>query len=236
MELVYVGIFTFVCILIGFLLSSLLQAMRTSRDEGGRKIKGASGLEEQIRLSRDTRTKHLVVEIGEQVYKSVGDMSSEDRQQLTMTAVDLRTWLGIFPSEQSSEEKGVYSTSTQDVIPAASFVAESDLSGEMQSSRRKPDLNPLRVFSEAIQESRKPVEEETTKSIVAQIDEILQDKLENSPLSSRGVRLVEVPGQGIAVMVGLTRYNDVEDVPEEGIRDIIHEAVSEWENQLPDRM
>jgi hypothetical protein len=47
---------------------------------------------------------------------------------------------------------------------------------------------------------------------------------------------VETPGQGITVMVGLTRYNDVEDIPEADIRDIIHEAVSEWESQLPDRM
>lgn len=236
MELFLVGVFAFVCILIGFLLGLLLHAMRSSKGEGSKATKTASGLEEEVRLSRDMRTKHLVIEIGDQVYKSVGDLSSEDRQQLTMTAVDLRTWLGIFPSEQSSEEKSVYSTSTQDIPPGPSFSPGPELSGAVEMSQRKPDLNPLRVFSEAIQESRKPVAEETTKSIVAQIDEILQEKLENSPLSSRGVRLVEIPGQGIAVMVGLTRYNDVEDVPEEGIRNIIHEAVNEWENQLPDRI
>jgi hypothetical protein len=236
MEMILVGVFAFVCILIGFILSSLLQTIRSSKAEGKKTSQTAPGLEEVARLSRDIRSKHLVVEIGDQAYKSVGDLNSEDRQRLTMTAVDLRTWLGIFPSEAEPEERKLYSSASMDSPSSLQYLADSDLSIEAGTPQRKPDLNPLKVFSEAIQESRKTVEEDKTKSIVAQIDEILQDKLENSPLSGRGVRLVEIPGQGIAVMVGITRYDDVEDVPEVEIREIIHEAVSEWESQLPDRM
>jgi hypothetical protein len=236
MELLLVGVFAFVCILIGFIISALLQTLRSSKVEGKRTSTTAPGLEEVARLSRDIRTKHLVVEIGDQAYKSVGDLSSEDRQNLTMTAVDLRTWLGIFPTEKEPEASATIVTSTRAASPPAQFSPITDFSTESETLQRKPDLNPLKMFSEAIQESRKPVEGETPKSIVAQIDEILQRKLEDSPHSGRGVRLVEIPGQGIAVMVGLTRYNDVEDIPEADIRDIIHEAVSEWESQLPDRM
>jgi hypothetical protein len=236
MELVLVGVFAFVCILIGFILNAMLQTIRSSKGGGKKNLTTAPGLEEVARLSRDIRTKHLVVEIGDQAYKSVGDLSSEDRQNLTMTAVDLRTWLGIFPSEKEPEESASFVTPSKASATPTQFSTESDLSVEAGMLQRKPDLNPLKMFSEAIQESRKSVEEETPKSIVAQIDEILQRKLEDSPLSGRGVRLVETPGQGITVMVGLTRYNDVEDIPEADIRDIIHEAVSEWESQLPDRM
>lgn len=233
MELFLVAVFAFVCILIGFLLSSLFQAMRISKESGSKTQQPASGLEEVARLSRDPRTKYLVVEIGDQAYKSAIDLSSEDRQELTMTAVDLRTWLGIFPSEQLSEEESTFSAPAGDFPPVVSFEPASKQPLSMEMPPQKTNLNPVKMFSEAIQESRKPVvEENTTKSIVAQIDEILQDKLENSPFSGRGVRLVEIPDQGIAVMVGLTRYNDVEDVPEVEIREIIQEAVGEWENRF----
>ncbi|MBE0408117.1 MAG: hypothetical protein IBX69_00110 [Anaerolineales bacterium] len=236
MDMVLVGIFAFVCILVGFVLSSFLQALRSSKEESRETIQTAPGLKEVARLSRDVRTKHLVVEIGDQAFKSVGDLNPDDRQQLTMTAVDLRTWLGIFPSEEESGEREVYSAQPADFSVSTPSSPDADLQSMPEVAQRKPSLNPLKMFSEAIQESRKPVEGEIPKRIVAQIDEILQGKLETSPLSGRGVRLVELPGEGIAVMVGLTRYNDVEDVPDAEIRDIIHEAVNEWESGLTARL
>jgi hypothetical protein len=73
---------------------------------------------------------------------------------------------------------------------------------------------------------------EPPKSIVAQIDDILQEKLEGTPLSKRGIRLRELPNQHMAVMVGLDQYEGVEDVPDEEIRNLIRSAVSEWEKRV----
>jgi hypothetical protein len=67
------------------------------------------------------------------------------------------------------------------------------------------------------------------QSIAAQIDEILQKKLVETPLAGRGIKLVELPGQGMVVMVGLEKYSDLTLVPDEEVRAMITEAVAEWE-------
>ena len=42
---------------------------------------------------------------------------------------------------------------------------------------------------------------------------------------------MEWPGMGMVVMVGLDKYNHVDEVPDEAIREIIHSAVKKWEMQ-----
>jgi hypothetical protein len=69
-------------------------------------------------------------------------------------------------------------------------------------------------------------------SIAAQIDEILQEKLETSPLNSKAIRLLELPGKGMVVMVGLDQYEGVDAVPDEEIQNLIRSAVAEWERRV----
>lgn len=67
------------------------------------------------------------------------------------------------------------------------------------------------------------------RSIVAQVDDILQELLMDSPLAGKGIRLIEHPDEGMVILVGLERYQAVEDVPEPEIRVRIKEAVARWE-------
>jgi len=69
------------------------------------------------------------------------------------------------------------------------------------------------------------------RSIAAQIDDILQEKLKDSPLAGRAIRLMELPNRGMVVMVGLNQYDGVEAVPDEEIRNLIRSAVAEWEER-----
>jgi hypothetical protein len=68
-------------------------------------------------------------------------------------------------------------------------------------------------------------------SIAAQVDEILQRRLEESPLKDRGIRLMELPGKGMVVMVGLRQYNSVGEVEQAEIKALIQSCVAEWERQ-----
>ncbi|MGB9800956.1 MAG: hypothetical protein ACPLUL_12765 [Thermanaerothrix sp.] len=74
-----------------------------------------------------------------------------------------------------------------------------------------------------------PAEPPREGSIVEQIDAILQELLATSPYADRRVRLVEEPQHGVVVWVGLERYGSIDDVPDEGIRALIQEAVRRWE-------
>ena len=66
-------------------------------------------------------------------------------------------------------------------------------------------------------------------SIVAQVDEILQEMLDESGFVGRGIRLAERPDQGMVVYVGLEAYQAIEEVPDEEIRKLIRSAVARWE-------
>jgi hypothetical protein len=65
-------------------------------------------------------------------------------------------------------------------------------------------------------------------SIVGLIDEVLQKKLENSPLAAKNIRLEEGSVGEVVVFVGAMRYSGIDAVPEGEIKSIIQEAIAEW--------
>ena len=69
------------------------------------------------------------------------------------------------------------------------------------------------------------------KSIVAQIDDILQEKVLNSPLKDRGVRLMESVDGSMSVYIGFDRYIDIDSIPDEDVIAIIRASVKEWEQR-----
>lgn len=68
-------------------------------------------------------------------------------------------------------------------------------------------------------------------TMVGQIDAILQTNLASTALADRGIRLVESAQGGAMVVVGLTRYPSVGDVPDPEVQAAIRAAIAEWENK-----
>lgn len=68
-------------------------------------------------------------------------------------------------------------------------------------------------------------------SIVGQINAILQARIVNTPLATRGVSLMESITGGVNVYIGLQRYEAIDDVPDEEIKTEIRTAIAEWENK-----
>jgi hypothetical protein len=106
----------------------------------------------------------------------------------------------------------------------------------IQAQVERPGLNPAPLLNRTLQPNiqSKPT---PPKSIAAQIDEILQLKLasctlDHLPAERRAIRLLELPGRGMVVMVGMDRYEGVENVPDAEIRSLIRESVEEWEKRL----
>jgi len=98
------------------------------------------------------------------------------------------------------------------------------------STPRVSNTNPVNILARVLQPGLSSVQE-PPKSIAAQIDEILQEMLEGSPMASRGIRLMEFPNRGLVVMVGLDQYEGVDLVPDDDIRQLIRSAVEEWERR-----
>ena len=74
-------------------------------------------------------------------------------------------------------------------------------------------------------------EEAAPATMVGQIDAILQTHLADTPLATRGIRLVESPEGGVVVMVGLSKYGGVGEVPDTQVQAMIRAAITEWEKK-----
>lgn len=220
-----------VCIAIGFMLSALIFSLRGVRAGSQTAAKKDADLvDKAIRLTRDQRNESLVVELDGTMLKSTANLKPEQRQRLAQASSDFRTWLGIFPSKPHPTDTiaDPFLHSQADTSAQEGEVPEwlSQMESTQESDR--PSLNPFKIFTQPLQDNENNI---PTKSITAQIDEILQEKLINTPLEERGIHLIEKPGQGITVMVGLDSYDSVEAVPEASVQAIIRQAVAEWENR-----
>lgn len=76
-----------------------------------------------------------------------------------------------------------------------------------------------------------PVPESKPATMVGQIDAILQSKILGTPLASKGVRLVELTEGGVLVLVGLSRFEGVADVPDADVQAAIRSAIVDWEEK-----
>lgn len=69
-------------------------------------------------------------------------------------------------------------------------------------------------------------------SIVGQIDAVLQARMLNTPLEHKGISLHESPDGAVEVIVGLTKYPSIDDVPDAVIKTAIRAAIQEWEEKF----
>ena len=68
------------------------------------------------------------------------------------------------------------------------------------------------------------------KSIVEQINDIIQDKVTNSAMAETGIKLQETP-KGVIVWVGNQSFQGLDSVPEGEAKRMIRKAVAEWEKK-----
>jgi hypothetical protein len=70
------------------------------------------------------------------------------------------------------------------------------------------------------------------RQLVDQIDQLVQARLRDRPkLAELGIRLREGGGGGLVIFVGQQSYDSVDKVAHEEVRDLIREAIAEWESR-----
>jgi len=137
-------------------------------------------------------------------------LAPEQRKRLIALMMTMRPWIDASASKPVAPQP----------TPAAPVVAPIS----------QPASNP--AATAPVPTSKKKEEAKTGPlSMVAQIDEILQTNLANSSLANRAIRLMESPGGGVVVMVGLDKYNGVGDVPDPQVQAVLRAAIAEWEKK-----
>lgn len=202
-------------LLIGFLLGALIFSMRRGDSESAQPRGGKNKKSKrEMGFWWEGKDDHLVLEIDGATFRRENELRSEQKSLLRRLRSDLQAWVEITPPRSALQ---------QDVSKPESVAPVDD--------ERQTSLNPFSIFTRSFQSTERTGPDEPEKSIVEQIDEILQAKLEGTPLEERGIRLVEGPDQGMVIEVGLERYREVDSIPDEEIRQILRASVAEWENR-----
>ncbi|MFO7583368.1 MAG: hypothetical protein R6W69_01465 [Anaerolineales bacterium] len=90
-----------------------------------------------------------------------------------------------------------------------------------------PRINPLRGVRNMLANDIKK-ETAPSLSIIGLIDEILQQKLQVSPLAGKSIKMEEGPMGEVLVHVGAVRHSGIDSVPDPILRAIIQEAIEEF--------
>lgn len=217
MDLTFILLIALGCLLIGFALASLFYSLRTEKQvkplapaerheaEGPASTAQDANKVEMARLWYDKPRSAMAVEIDGRTYYTASDLDPAHMKKIDRIVEELRAWKG---TKRVFEQPAAAAANVKPVSPAPLNAL---------IGRSKPD-RPSAVAS-------------LPKSLAEQVDEILQEMIEGTPLISRGIRLMDSPDQGIRVIVGYDKYDGIDTVPDEEIRSAIREAVKEWERR-----
>ena len=248
------SIFLIVCALllgisIGGYIATLRQAKKTDETEK------ESQNNDLIRLRKDPANSALEVVIAGQTFRSAAEMSAVQRTLAGYAVDDLRSWLSaqaasdqtaLSPAAAAAAAKGIPAaeSSTAKVVSEAApaqpvedpSVLPSFLdqqieppaeNAEAEDPKKRKRVGLIGALTRALGTDA-PSKRMVTVSIAVQVNAILQKKLKDTPLESRGICLMELPGQDMVVIIGPDQFDSVNAVPDDEIRGVIQSAVNEW--------
>lgn len=219
MDLTGAILLTVIGIVIGFLFAALFFTLRRrSSPEPPSQERVLTDSEYSILIWREGEDQRLVIEMDGVSHYQENELHTEQSRRITGLIRELQVWMDVSPSSVLPTQPGTFK-------PAASTTG---------AETKSTSLNPLKIFSRSLQPLEKDGSNDPDLSIVVQIDEILQAKLEGIHLDDQGIRLVEGQDQDMVIEVGLNRYTEIDAVPDERIRQLIRLSVADWENSMGD--
>jgi hypothetical protein len=224
----FVLILAVVCFFIGVIVAYLIQSLREGKKPAEQEtasiveqepasdtpVAPPSGMIEVARIWKDKSSLQPVLEMEGDLYRKAEDIHPAQFEKFNAAITELCGWLGQpAPILPPSNEAPAFLT--DELSPPTT--------AEKPVRRR-----PLDILKNSLEADVRSSIISAPKSLAAQVDEILQEKLADSNMAGRGIRIMDTPSADLVVMVGLSKYDGIEAVPDPEIQAIIREAVAEW--------
>jgi hypothetical protein len=228
-------IVAFASLLLGVVAGLLFSSMRGEREEvakpeqeappGGRPGRYLP----VMRLWREKTTGTIVVEVDGKSYLKPDPLSTLQRDELEKAVAELSGWLGVvvtaIPLPTARPASVQQPTAAQPAPVQRTPVQAPIVPAEPVRSTGALKL-PLPGVAAVTQ-----MPKEAPKSIVGQIDAILQEMLLGLGMENRGIALNEDPRKGVVVSIGLERFDGIDAVKDLEVKKILRAAVNEWERR-----
>ena len=218
MDLTGVILLTGIGLVVGFLVAALIFSLKKEPAPAGKPQEHVmSDAQNKVRLWREGGDQRLVVEMNGVSFHQGGKLPAEQKQVVEGLVIELQAWLGKASAASAETSES-----------AKPRLANEQVVGNKETT----SMNPLKIFGDAIRSKPSSKEDDQDQSIVAQIDQILQSKIEGTDLEERGIRLVEGADQGMIIEIGINKYTEIDAVPDEQVRQLIRISVADWERNL----
>ena len=214
MDIITFIIVAVVFFLIGFLLGRMVRQFNEPDDQTFPQKEKLD--DDDVHIARGDSTGKLVILHNRKTYHDVRNLPLEIHNKVLQMVIDLQLWIGHPQKPEKEDASGKDSLLNK----------QDSIFTEIEGKKAEP----VPLISSLTHPLRKePADDKVEKSIIAQIDEILQEKLADSDLRDRGIRLMESPKKGLVILVGLDQYENIGDIPDDAIVRVIRQSVSEWE-------
>lgn len=235
----------------GMLLSSLNEEVEPEEGVDQAPPGGRKGRYTPVaRLWRERGTGSLIVEMDNKSFINPEPLTEIQRERLEHTARDLRAWLGMglagageaMPPEAVAAPapiappEAVAAAAAAAASAAAVSAATASAAAAFAAPAVAPVTPPVRPPVKVVPPARGKEEVAApvplplvAKSIVMQIEDVLQDMIASTPMAHRGIHLIEDPIRGVIVKVGAEQYEGIDSVADPEVKATIRAAVAEWE-------
>jgi len=209
----------------GILIMVLWQNSRKKDEPGAGQTKVASRYDPVATLWRDPANGKLLVEQEGRVLSGMLVLNENQRKALQIAAQDFNAWVGLpATAAQTGHQISSARAELPPKEPPKTFDREQFFASPAEAAVPLPEKASS---APATPTAPAPV----NKSIVMQIDDVLQEMLPASKLAGSAIRLTEEPRAGVIVWLGLQRYEGIDAVPDAAVQALIRAAVKEWEKR-----
>jgi hypothetical protein len=230
----------------GFLLAGLANPAAPATPSKGK------SMAELVRLWRDRRTGKVTLEMDGKMFGSAVEMSSQQKAALIQATDELQLWLAggerveravsatlpvAAAVEPLPEPAPLAPAAAGAAVAAATGLAKPDSPASTESVLApEPEVKPPSmqlgdILASAIRPSKGKTAPSPAKSIAAQVDEIVQEKLPGSAYKDHLIMVTEQPKGGLLVRVDQEHYEGIGDVADPGIQAFLRACVAEWEKR-----
>jgi hypothetical protein len=240
-------------LLIGLLVSTLFNREPKSSLENPLPDKLANdGYSEGARIFSSPANKKIVLFMDGDYYENFSLLTPEQKRRAQRLIEGVNDWTNVLPksapplptqssatipAEKITEPIPVISTPTKPALDVKDDPDVAIIPGLLPKSETLEDLgievpSIVEPIPAVVSLNIAKPKQEKPKTIVDQINDVLDQLVEGTENAKKGIRLEDNGHQGVTVWVGLTRYEGVDAVTDPQIQQLIKDAVAKWEESL----